>query len=410
MKILKYLLALLFLNACIYAQGGSVYSRFGVGELYFNSSAKKNSIGELGTSLFDNSYLSSWNPASWSGLQFTRFAASAEYNGLGISDNTGNSYYSGIEFTGFMFAFPLSIKNGLTLSGGLTPYAKTQYEVINAYEIGKESRFTFQGSGSLSKLYLGASYRLPFDLSLGLTFDYYLGNYKYYSRLEYLNSSYSNSEFENNLRMRGVGLSVGLISPDIAKLTGGQKFKDFRLGLLVDLPTTLDGDSLLTTIGSIENEAKDVEGLDVNLPMRFAAGLSFTYDNNYQFIFDYLYQPWSDYKFNGYHDGRITDLHKFSVGVASVKTAELDETFWEHINLRGGLSYELMQYDIAGERLKEFSVYGGFSVPLGRENGIDISLQYGMRGKKDNNLLEEKIFKIGATLSFAELWFVTPGR
>lgn len=410
MKIWKYFLAVVILNSCIYAQGGSVYSRFGVGELYFNSAAKKNSIGELGTSLFDNSYLSSWNPASWTGLQFTRFSASADYNGIHMSGNSGSAYYSEIEFTGFMFAFPVSYKNGITISGGLTPYSKMQYEVKDNYDTAGGYNFEYQGNGSLSKLYLGGSYRFPFDLSIGLSLNYYLGNYNYFSRLKYSNG-YSNSEFNDNLKMRGLGLSIGLISPDLAKGAGVQAVKDFRLGVMLDLPATLEGDSILTAIGSIENVAVNVEGFDVELPMRFSAGLSFIYDDNYQFILDYLYQPWSEYKFNGYHDNEITDFHKFSLGVASVrKTNSLDESFWEHMSLRGGLSYELMQYDIAGERLKEFSIFGGFSIPLGRENNIDISLQYGMRGSKNNNLLEEKIFKVGATLSFAELWFVSPGR
>jgi hypothetical protein len=207
--------------------------------------------------------------------------------------------------------------------------------------------------------------------------------------------------------MRGWGVTVGLISPDISKAFEKSSISDLRLGIMADLPATLTGDSVLTASGSIESEAVNIEGFDVKIPMRFAAGLSFVYDNNYEFVFDYLFQKWSEYKFNGYHDPHITDLQKFSFGVAAVKPEGVRASFWEHINLRGGLSYEMMQYDISGERLKELSIFGGFSVPLGRENSIDISLQYGTRGKVADNLLQEKIFRLGATLSFAELWFLT---
>ena len=57
------------------SNGGSLYTRYGTGDLQYSFSARRLSLGELGAAYFDRNYLSYYNPASWAGLTLTRFEA-----------------------------------------------------------------------------------------------------------------------------------------------------------------------------------------------------------------------------------------------------------------------------------------------------------------------------------------------
>ena len=74
--------------------------------------------------------------------------------------------------------------------------------------------------------------------------------------------------------------------------------------------------------------------------------------------------------------------------------------------LRLGLTYEQTQYNINGQGINEYSVMGGFSIPLSYENTLDVGLEYTIRGTKDFNLFQEKIIKLTAGISLGELWFI----
>ncbi|MCX8011472.1 MAG: hypothetical protein N3A61_09990, partial [Ignavibacteria bacterium] len=62
-----------------YCQEGSIYSRFGIGEVILNSSSRRMGIGGLGTASFDKFDVNSYNPASWTAISTTKMLASVKY-------------------------------------------------------------------------------------------------------------------------------------------------------------------------------------------------------------------------------------------------------------------------------------------------------------------------------------------
>jgi hypothetical protein len=101
-----------------------------------------------------------------------------------------------------------------------------------------------------------------------------------------------------------------------------------------------------------------------------------------------------------------------SAGVEYRATRELGSNFWDQIILRGGLSYEQTQYFVdpnnTGTRtgINQFSVFGGFSLPLSYANTIDIGLQYTSRGTTDASLIKENGFRIAFGISLGDIWFL----
>ncbi len=74
--------------------------------------------------------------------------------------------------------------------------------------------------------------------------------------------------------------------------------------------------------------------------------------------------------------------------------------------LRAGLSYEMSQYEFNGYNLNQYSVFGGFALPLSPENTLDVGFEYSMRGTKENDLLQENFLRIDFGISFGDIWFI----
>jgi hypothetical protein len=83
-------------------------------------------------------------------------------------------------------------------------------------------------------------------------------------------------------------------------------------------------------------------------------------------------------------------MHKISTGFEYKPGQIIGASVWEQIIWRAGLSYEKTQYLINNQGIDQYSVFGGFSFPLGIENSIDIAVQYSMRGTTDSGLLKEE--------------------
>ena len=62
--------------------GGSVYSRFGIGDLRFASSTRLFGMGGTGAAYRPAGSINDVNPASWSDISTVRFSATALYEGF----------------------------------------------------------------------------------------------------------------------------------------------------------------------------------------------------------------------------------------------------------------------------------------------------------------------------------------
>ena len=236
----NYIIVLILLiQLVIPAQTSSNYTRFGVGEIVYSYSARNLGLGGLGVSVATGNYISLINPASLTKIELTRVEFGANLNGLFLSDNFNSGFYSSGGFDGISLAFPVSTANGITLSMGLLPFSNVNYlnvETTNpSSDISERFVTTYEGTGSLSKLFLGTSLKLPFDLSLGVTMDYYFGNITYFSRIEFTNNvSMRSSEFNNKRRPGGFGSTIGIITPVIERLFSFNTLSVFVLGFSVN--------------------------------------------------------------------------------------------------------------------------------------------------------------------------------
>lgn len=408
MKKIKILLLIVIFQNIIFASGGSIYSRYGFGELRYSFSARRIGFGELGFSIADREFLSNINPASWSQLGLTRFETGLYVNSINYTSSQKDVFKSNAIFNGLMLGFPIDRSNGISFVTGLTPYSNVGYEVLSSESsnLVPEHTVTYIGEGGLNKLFFGSSVKLPYDFAIGASFDYYLGEINNNSDIVFSDTlGFHDATFKRQFSYHGIGYTFGLITGDISKIFGESLFKDLKIGFTISPAIKLSADSSSTYVSIIGTYSASSGSIKSKLPLRFGIGASFKISDNYQFTLDYLTQKMSEYELGNVKSNNLQDLSKYSFGVEYHPTAKFND-YWSLIMLRGGISYEKTPYIFNGESINQLSFYGGCSLPISYENSLDIAFQFAKRGTTNKNLLQENIYRLTFSLSLGELWFV----
>ncbi|MBU0472608.1 MAG: hypothetical protein KKF62_00455 [Bacteroidetes bacterium] len=414
-KKINYLVLILFLAFdLLFAQTGAIYSRFGIGDILNSNTARRMGFGELGSAVIDKDYIDGYNPASWTELEFTRFGISAKYNSANFSDNNSSAFHSDVLFSGFIIGFPIQKDLGISAAIGLIPVTSLSYDISKNVKddvLGDYSE-KFSGSGSLSKVFIGTSFLIPTNTSIGLSLEYYTGANNYLSYQNFASDAdYEDVSYETKYKFRGMGSTISAISGNILNLFNTSENSSLRLSVLANITPDLTTDTSIvatTSIGEIENLIGETKTV---MPTKYTLGASFAWDKKYLILFDYMFQPWSKYQFNGKYDPNMKDLVKYSLGFEyKDKTLGMHASTSESISYRFGISYEETQYTFNGININQYSLHSGITIPFGDINMIDFAIAAGLRGTIDNNLIKEQFLNAAFTLTLGELWFVREDR
>lgn len=401
---------LLFLLAqgILFSQTTSFYSQLGIGEPDYSYSARRSGMGDLGVALEDRDFISVLNPASWTKLNLTRIEFGSKYNGLMVKDFSKSSYFSEMYFSGFAFGFPVQRDYGVSAVLGIIPYSRILYEsVLKGTNVAQDDySVTYKGEGGISKAFLGSSVFLPYGFGVGASLDYYFGNLVYSSEAVYTNTNSVSSFYETRLKTSGIGATFGLTSPDFSKVVfNNENISDFKLGIAFSFISQLSTDSTFSKKAQYILDTVSSGSTKMKIPIRISAGIGLKINKSYQIYIDYLYQDWSKYQLSDNYDDNLMPVNKISAGLEYRKNPS-GMDFGDLVIWRTGISYESTPYYLYGEHVKQYTFSGGISLPLSRENTLDLSVQYLIRGKNSAGLLKENMIKIGAGLSFGELWFL----
>ena len=410
---MKYLSLIIILSVVfiseLFPQNISPYTRYGIGDILYTYSSRSLSMGQAGSAIVNRNFVSITNPASWSSLKTTRIEFSYALNLSQLNTNSDSRIYRQGDFKGFTFAFPVSSDYGVGVAMGLIPYSRLHYSVQEHIQndpiITSDYIQNLKGEGGLSKLFIGTSYKLPFDLILGATFDYYFGNLEYHSQLIFPDNSQQPTDYKLIYSPTGVGTTLGVITPDMSGLLKNDVISNLRLGISMNLIPELNTDSLLTTKSNTFVDTVAEGTTKMKIPARITIGSAVTLGEQYFLSLDYSFQPWQDFEFTPINEQNLRNAQKISLGFEFQPKFRLGMTFWEQILWRFGLSYEQTQYSIRNNNLNQYSVSGGFSLPFGQANSLDFAVEYATRGTKDANLILENFISFNIGFSFGDVWF-----
>ncbi len=424
-----FLLFVLFLvNTNLYAQTddlvdeGSVYSKFGLGMPVDFGSPSATGMGLWGVSFSEPYMPGVANPAQWGNTVYAVATGGVELTTYYASDQFGSAQHSNLSVNHFQLLLPI-YKDKLGLSASFTPYTNTSYQIFDrgtriiSNGISQDTLdFITQnfGDGGVNRLELGLGWNINSTLYVGYAASLVFASIDNSYTTVFDSNEYRPVNFTRQTSGTGFGNRAGvyLTLPSIFK-------PDDRLslGASINFPVTIDAERVQQSIvvaqdsdSGPETEDELVNG-SIQLPMGILAGVTYQPIPKLSFTAEGQYQEWSDYR-NTLKPGDenfLTDRYKIGAGIRYFPFLTGSDKFLSTFKYRFGVFYDTGHLKINDTNIETllFSVGLGYISPL-TNSSIDLSLQYGMRGTKTQNLVKENIWRVKLSLNLAELFFFRP--
>ena len=400
----------------------SPYSQYGLGVLSDQSVSFNRGMGGVAYGLRSGKYVNMQNPASYSAVDsltmlfdagVTGQLSNYKEGGKSLNAKTANFDYA-------VAGFRLFKHVGLAL--GVVPYSNIGYNYNHTGSLGSTDASTttttqtYDGSGGLSQVFLGAGWRLTKNLSLGANVSYLWGQYS-------KSISMTTNETSANTETRVYTTSVSSY-----KLDFGAQWQQpvgendvLTIGATVSLGHKLGADADIEIINSnTANSTSSSSKLSVDnafsIPNTFGVGAAVVHKRSLTTAVDYTFQKWGELDYplfnntNGTYalgSGYYKDRHKFAAGVDWLPKP-LGRKFFQLVHYRMGVSYATPYYKINSQNgPSEFAVSAGFGMPLynswNNRSTLHISAQWVHSMGCD--LIKENSFRINIGLTFNERWF-----
>ncbi|NNE69466.1 MAG: hypothetical protein HKN29_03775 [Rhodothermales bacterium] len=401
---------------------GSVYSRYGLGQLLPHYSSKSYALGGEGLAFNSTTFTNLANPASLSDQILVRLSGGMRFEGVETTDALDvQSKLSSSSFDGLTIGVPLR-PNQVGLGFGFSKMSQVGYliDVIKPLDLGdtidsgENFGARFQGNGGLNRISSGVGYRLSPAVSVGLRGDVIFGIIEDIQETVFQDARFVDTKIVRSTRLFGAtaGLGVRVSLRDLLRDT------DFlNLAFTFDLPTTLDARRVIAegrgeTADTLQSE---IPG-SVDIPMSVGVGLLYQPSPKLSFNADLRYEPWtefsSDLTFPGYtpvSGGSNTDDRlRVSGGIEYFPAGrDLLAPFLQRTAYRLGAFMESGYVSpVNDQKVDSYGITSGVSLPtLGGGTRIDINLDVGTRGTATGSLVRDRYIRIGIHLNFAERWF-----
>ena len=407
------------------AQSGtnSPYSQFGLGLQSEQASGFNRGMNGLGLGFREHNQVNNLNPASYSALDSLTFVFDAGLSGqiTNFDENGQRINAKNADFEYAVAAFRLARHVGVSF--GIIPFTNIGYNYsISGYLNDDHSTAytnTYNGSGGIHQIYVGAGWEFVKGLSVGANISYLWGDID-----RSVVNSYSDDYINTLSKYYTASVTSYKLDFGLQYSLNLNKKNSLTVGLTYSLGHKLGADpsclviSNNTTTGRADTTSFAVKnGLEI--PMMAGAGLMWHHNNKLKLGADVTYQKWEGIKYPVYRvvndvpsyeltDNYYTNRYKVTVG-GEFCNGEESRNFFDRIRFRAGASYSTPYYKVNGiDGPKEFSVSAGFGIPIvnmyNNRSILNISGQW--VHSSDKGLLTENTFRINIGLTFNERWFM----
>jgi hypothetical protein len=401
---------LLFSSGAGAGSGGSVYSRFGIGDLSLTSTTGLFALGGTGLAVMPVASVNDLNPAAWAGIGNIRFSAGALYEGFSTSDGTSSLYLAGTRFNGFSFAIPIAPSEGITLAAGLVPYSRINYLVVAPEtRAGLDYMMTYRGEGGITRAFTGLSITLAPGLHAGARLEYLFGTLRYSMKQEFTSSTYAGAGLVRSENTRGFGSTIGVLYEQLGTLLRLPEDRSLSIGVSFS-PTTYPTDETERIYEYDADPASTPPDSSIDgestfrLPLSFAGGVSYR-SPKLLLAMDARYQEWGATTFGTFPDVRLRNSVRISAGVELYRDVDPNPATSRKTTYAFGLFHEGGYLEVRNTSISENGVTAGISFPILNETRLSFAASFSMRGTNDNLLQEDKIFRLSASMDISELWF-----
>ena len=420
-------------SSAIAQQGtASPYSFYGLGTLKYRGTVENRSMGGIGVYL-DSIHVNLRNPAAYAGkslntgyfdgesrpVKFTVAGASTNVN---LKSNSGEEKGGSATFDYLALSVPVG-KFGFGF--GLMPYTSVGYKLD---DVNDEDDLVnrFQGEGGINKVFFGLGYQLSNDFSIGVDFNYNFGNVQN-TALEIAYTpegdlvQYQTREY-NRSDLSGLNVNFGLAYnkkiTDKLELSATATYspestlnsENERQYSTVSLSAI---DYEVITVSSViddDLEARNLENTELTMPSRLSFGAGLGAPRSWFVGMEYTFQNTADFS-NPVFNNEITafeNASQISMGGFYIPNYNAFSGYFKRVVYRAGFNYANTGLVIKDESIKEFGISFGLGLPVGDKNffsNANIGFEFGKRGTKNQNLVQENFINFNLSLSLNSRWF-----
>jgi hypothetical protein len=397
------LIGLILCSFNAYSQGGSNYTIYGIGDIYQTVDAEYLGVGGTSIAFPSNHGINSSNPAMWSYNSSTRLQAGYLFNQHVVDQSKSQIWQNNGKVSGVQALFAVDTSIGLSFTLGLIPYTMVNYyinmpvtaEVDNSLSL--TGNTLYQGSGGLSRGFLGFGTKIFNNLSIGISANATFGvisnsTYTIFNDITYTSYGSTNEQVDY---IKGWGYKLGIAYSPFSKFTFGAMYENHSV---LDVSRNIHYQSALTLDTTFSDNSK------ITLPSTIGVGFSYSI-GRFIFAADYLYH---DFKNFSYHPNPLVTFRngrQISAGLSYLGNPAYSSVYADKVTYNLGFGYKELYYTVSGQDINEYfaSIGGGF--PVVGTVILDAALTVGQRGTMSNNLIKEWYARLSFNLSIGETWF-----
>jgi hypothetical protein len=398
----------------------SPFSRYGLGDLNHYGYGRTAAMGGASLGSRHSVQINSANPASYNANDSLSFLFDFGVDGTysKYKSSTGKKNVNDVNFRYFSLSWPVTKHIGMAM--GVQPFSDMGYDVAYSEVVGGIGNVyqNYQGEGTTSKAFFGASIRPFKGLSLGANLNYIFGRLNQNTLISFDSADLFYISKTEGTRLRDFTLTYGL-----------QYDLKLKKNQYLTLGVTLENQSDLTALHriytqkiitvnstSLSNYVDSIpEGKGIiKLPSTFGIGLSYSKIDKLEINADYYHAAWSKSTFFGakpyttaLDNVELVNQNRISAGVEYIPEALSIRSYMKRVRYRVGFHQESSYLKLNNNQIKEFGVSFGAGFPFPKSKSTaNFALEFGKRGTTKDNLVRDNYTKFSLYLNLYDYWFI----
>jgi hypothetical protein len=394
------------ITASAWSQGTtSPYSFFGIGNLNFRGTVENRLMGGVST-YSDSIHLNLLNPAGLAKLKLVNYSIAGSHKFNTLSTATASERATTTTLDYMAIGFPMGKFAG---AFGLLPLTTSGYKLEN---IDGTSTTQYTGSGGMNKVFFSLGYALTPNLSLGAEGNYNFGKISN-NAVTFQEEIQLGTEENNQSDLLGLSVNLGLQYQKLlsGKLKGLASFSYTPETKFVSENARQIATVLLLPNGNtsaIDQRDIQLANTDFVYPSQLTFGLGLAQERKWSLSAEVSAQKTSNLSISTVDLDNVAyqDALKFRMGGFYIPDYNSYSSMLKRIVYRGGFRFEETGINVNGNAISEFGMSFGLGLNLGRSfSNINIGVEYGGRGTKDNGLVQESFVNVFVGLSLSDKWF-----
>lgn len=399
----------------VFSQISSPYSSSGIGEISFQGLPQNFAMGEVGIGMPSAWHINIENPALLTYNSLSSFQVGLQGDFRKSSTSTASNREASLGLRYMAMSFPVISRSRWITSFAMLPLSSVSYHTVSNEVIDDIYRVQtdYFGDGGISQIIWANGFRVTKSLSLGFKASYVFGSINDEANIKMVLDSVNAVSaadyiivYKQNTSYSDVKLSFGA---SYALKLSERKFLNF--GATYNLSSQLRGkrDTSFERqgfFGSVFQEQllSSDEAVSFDLPMGIGLGVSYEKLGNYKIGLDVRSQRWEGSSSD--EPGEIfRNTTSISLGAEITPNYQSVKSYLARARYRAGFSYRESPYILNGEKINDFGINFGTSLPMANASSLDLGFKFGVRGTTQNSLIRENYLQIvlGATIN--DRWF-----